>query len=247
MSTRIPNNGSRLLCPHCGRPAEELVRESLGIPDWRDANSYSSLEGLTQSEWRWEFLRRSSQYHRDWESLQICRSLRELGAISDTDARLKAALYQMAQRHNLERPNDPSISALEFRHSPIAGILDPESVAFTDEISPFLTRRASRERRKQDSLLLSLDLRKALNPQLKAASEQARKRQKDLTGLIKTTPKPQPTKWPTYLRVIDARTCGASLSQIGREILRYQANPPKLPEMCSGRRAPSATLAALEP
>ncbi len=36
-----------------------------GVPDWQDANAYPS--DLPMAEWRWEFLRRSSQYRHAWE------------------------------------------------------------------------------------------------------------------------------------------------------------------------------------
>ena len=40
------------------------------VPDWRKSTLYPKPDEVSDTQWRWEFLRRSDEYRRDWEIYQ---------------------------------------------------------------------------------------------------------------------------------------------------------------------------------
>ena len=46
---------------------EAKGREKWNVPDWRDSTAYPTPNELSDTLWRWEFLRRRTDYRQDWE------------------------------------------------------------------------------------------------------------------------------------------------------------------------------------
>ena len=51
------------ICAHCG------VQHMPPAPDWRSAAAYAYLDDLKPAELAWEFLRRNSDYRRDYRAV----------------------------------------------------------------------------------------------------------------------------------------------------------------------------------
>lgn len=48
----------------------EEYRQKWGVPNWRDASAYPVANDMADRAWRWEFLRRRTDYRTDWEWTQ---------------------------------------------------------------------------------------------------------------------------------------------------------------------------------
>jgi hypothetical protein len=57
-----------------------------------------------------------------------------------------------------------------------------------------------------------------LEPQIRKARELLMRLQEERLGKKKNTPRPSRELWPLYLRVLDARECGASWKSIGKTL-----------------------------
>jgi hypothetical protein len=62
-----------------------------------------------------------------------------------------------------------------------------------------------------------INIAKPLGPQVEAARSYLLLKQEELYGK-KSTPRPSRELWPLYLRVLDARDCGASWPKIGKAL-----------------------------
>lgn len=158
-----------------------------GVPDWRDGSAYPRGDDLTLRQWAWEFLRRDPDYRLDWTE--------------DTGKELSRGVTpdQIPERrrhwrkYGLKRPLDPT-----------KRVADP----------PFI-RRSPRVYNGPADLTLTLganemaiivDLSGSVEDQLKEATAALQSRKADA--------RIHRDKLPTYLRVLDARLAGASISKI---------------------------------
>jgi len=44
------------------------VPKNWNVPNWRDETQYPKPDEASLTEWRWQFLRRSPEYRKDWET-----------------------------------------------------------------------------------------------------------------------------------------------------------------------------------
>lgn len=200
-------------------------RNVLGVPDWRDENSYPGRNELTNEEWRWEFLRRRNDYRKDF-------ARRDESYIEESKGRYFERLYFV------DRPVDPtrSVNAMKTKKpdtsDTFSNLFPPAfDITFLDTDlqalygDPF-TGEPPRGKAQPYHLDLRVDLRHPLPPQfrqLRPLAEDAQAGWKRSLRLPRRSKwplrRPHRDKWPLYLRVLDARDAGAKLREIGEVVL----------------------------
>jgi len=216
--------------------ATRAAANEWGIPDWRDASGYADCEGWDSDRWRWEFLRRRADYRSDYHACAAEIGLHWPERFDHENSRR----YELTEFHD-PRLVDTGIMGPSWQGLPIP--------YFDDEGRPVSGG---------DIMMLPFDLTKPLGPQLEAVRQQLEQAQvvrkayalsqvwiahrKDparaeiiaqkLAPVLQPAtraPKHHTENWAVYLRVLDAREAGASLSAIVAIL------PPHI-----GRRDPKA-------
>jgi len=186
------------------------------LPDWKDVTKYPhSKKGRV---WAWEFLRRNPQYQQLWDKyaalppgplytgnsahafMDICQRFERQFGVSHSappsmpfthpDFKWRPRFAAQSPRHWIMQPDDD---------------IDMEG-AHLDH---------------QAEVLMKFDLRLQLSPQLTGAKAILNKEAKRLkkAGLLGGQPRAKFEKYQTYLRLLDAKSSGASSKEIAKEIL----------------------------
>ncbi len=192
-----------------------------GLPDWRDPSTYGDTAAWSDLRWRWEFQRRRGDLMRDFEQYAPqAAALRnadfvELG-LTEVQAQIANEGFTTApfggQPYGYEGIPNPRISALpdtflEFisTNRPSGGLhpyyAEDGVPAYPDGVQ-FMP----------DQAVWVFDLNREIDPQLATAREQLAKLQAEQAKIKRA--KDHKAKWLTYLRVLDAREAGASLTEI---------------------------------
>lgn len=210
-------------------PAATRATNEWGIPGWGDASSYADCESWDLDRWRWEFLRRRQDYRDDY--LAAYRDEIEIGSLNPLEYG-GYFFHEGAIIYDLVEFFDPAVSAWG-EYGP--NWSDPETM---------LAEPADASERWWQIKTLTFDLGKPIAPQLNAAKVFLLEEQglanltpqeqmtlaygpeysggrdipiDEFVGALNYSPrapKVSPAKWALYLRVLDAREAGASLSQI---------------------------------
>ncbi len=193
-------------------------RNVLGVPDWRDENAYPGVNELTIDEWRWEFLRRRNDYREDF-------ARPDESYIGESKGRYFERVYFV------DRPVDPtrSVNAMKTKKpdtsDPFSNLFPPAfDITFLDTDlkalygDPF-TGEHPRGEAQPYHLDLRVDLTHPLPPQFLRLDRLAKDAQASWKPSLR---RPRRSKWPVYLRVLDARDAGAKLREIGKVIWDYK-------------------------
>jgi hypothetical protein len=199
---------------------------TLGVPDWTDAAAYP-VE-LTDRQWWWEFTRRRPVYRAMWKTQSA------LGA-PDNDTLMAADYQTLRLDFQMSRLLDPRKSYSDWRlmnhHYPTNGgferdeyrrLEDAKYMMETPELRGCLEESIAKWKRLADLeeeagiYHFTFNLKKPLKEQLNDAKVLLQHIQDELYGRQKR--KPEKHKWPSYLRVLDARDLRASWSSIGEAL-----------------------------
>lgn len=192
-------------------------RNDLGAPDWRDENAYPGEDELTNDEWRWEFLRRRNDYREDF-------ARPDESYIEESKGRYFERVYFMG---NLADPTR-SVKAMKTKKpdtsDPFSNLFQATfDITFLDTDlralygDPF-TGELPRGEAQPYHLDLRVDLTHPLLPQFRRLYRLAEYAQASWQPHVR---RPRPSKWPLYLRVLDARDAGAKFREIGEVVLGY--------------------------
>jgi len=194
-----------------------------GIPDWQSAANYGDTGKWSENRWRWEFLRRRHDL-RD-----------EFDAKAEDEFKTKRALYSEFPQmfpDGLLHPHEPGFCVstmliggeLQQLPNPRIGEQPWMAIEWTDnvvrKVRQFHTERAPEGYRRVD-----FDLSKPIAPQIEFAKEYLLDLQREEQGKAVQFRR-TPSKWLTYLRVLDAREAGASWSQVSG-LLDHTAQTPQ--------------------
>ncbi|MCB5409445.1 hypothetical protein [Pseudogemmobacter faecipullorum] len=198
-----------------------------GLPDWTQPQAYGATKNWSYMKWRWEF----------------CRRRKDLR--SAFDERAEDAYKEYLEIFDLEgsktrvlKPHEAGFTATSYIGDDFgyAGIPNPrisdqpDHVIFSvldypgSGLVPYDGEDALRQGREsiclgshKDFLVVGVDLRKPLSELITSLTGKISSMQKRKYGK-KIEKRRQPTKWLTYLRVLDGRECGASWSQLSEII-----------------------------
>jgi len=200
-------------------------RNVLGVPDWRDENAYPSVieltngeNELTNDEWRWEFLRRRNDYREDF-------ARPDESYIGESKGRYFERIYFMG---NLADPTR-SVKAMKTKKpdtsDPFSNLFQGNfDITFLDTNlkalygDPF-TGEHPRGKAQPYHLDLRVDLTHPLPPQFLRLYRFAKSIKSSWQPSLR---RPHRSKWPLYLRVLDAHDAGAKLREIGEVVLGYK-------------------------
>lgn len=190
------------------------------VPNWRDASGYVSQPTWGIKRWRWEFLRRRSDLRDEFDAR--CESV-----YAETMERFRTDPTHFANPpsrphergfHIYTRLIAPRCRFLQPLPNPRIGDQPYFAIAWTDGRS---TGNFFSKRPPEGFFRIDFDLEKPLDAQLKAAKELLLDHQVRHAGK-NIQIRHHPEKWPSYLRVLDARASGASWAMV------VEALPPSV-------------------
>ncbi len=203
-----------------------------GLPDWRDPSTYGETSKWSDLRWRWEFLRRREDLRSDFQEFAP-------RAADLRNARL-AAEGQPIVEDQINSPNFTTAPIVGEAYGYI-GIPNPRFSNLPEEFLRYLTIKQPHSGFRPyydadgnpiyregvafspDQAVWVFDLDDDLGPQLAVAKKILHQIQSDRKGPRKLT-KHRRGNWLIYLRVLDAREDGASLSQISMILPKTYGN-----------------------
>ncbi|EAY57568.1 MAG: hypothetical protein UBAL2_79310411 [Leptospirillum rubarum] len=216
------------------------------LPDWRDASQYPPVEGTSGTRWAWEFLRRNPEYQKAYSELtHVVFHGHRYGSrgpapilswkVDGKDVLVTRGAILMAR----QPPSDEAIMEetrrlfnICERFHLIDGVRPPDPRSNED---PRLSFRAAWMRSyhhnkkhpgltssvPEGKILIEFDLDLSLEIQFKHAKEILKR------AGVPAKEKYQPEKFPSYLRILDARTEEDPLSfeKIGKIVYPESSEP----------------------
>ena len=198
---------------------------------WMDAETYPKANSLNDTFWRWEFLRRRSDYRDDWERYFPSSYEFDLACSKDPNyptrynkpvftpdhPAFKARMPNSLEKYHLSGlPNpaiakpwmlsfDPEYGRIYFGHG-------PDWLAGGEEISLCLP---------EWKVAVVFDLKRSLTTQIEKVEADLREWQSHQAGQ-KLERRKRRDDWPLYLRVLDAVEAGVSYAEVGRRLLHIE-------------------------
>lgn len=208
-----------------------------GVPDWQEPQAYGDTSEWDLMRWRWEFYRRRDDLRAYFDTnaeRTFMRCCEARGALPDGSN----GTWPDGTKGSVLRPDEPGFTAhcdwataqrLGYMGIPNPRISDqPDRVIFAyfdypgcntsfclGKGKPFPAKPELEVPVCEGQAAVVFDLSKPLGPQLKAATDWLKWQQSKTQGEV-TTGRFQKSKWPGYLRALDARSAGASLADIAR-------------------------------
>ncbi|MCK0151078.1 hypothetical protein MWU54_13640 [Marivita sp. S6314] len=193
--------------------------KDLDIPNWTDIAEYGSTDRWSLKRWRWEFLRRREDLRQEFD----------LNAPSEYEGRLFEAEQEPNRYpYGVLKPSQPgfyilstSITADSWEPLPNPRISDqPEAVLTMPPVGVTVLAHGEIVTDNPKEAVLKFDLRKPVRNQIAEAKKYLMEQQQAQIG-GKVQFRKLLGKWLTYLRILDARTCGASWEKIA-EVLSHE-------------------------
>jgi hypothetical protein len=198
-----------------------------GLPDWRDAAAYGAIEDWNENRWRWEFTRRREDYRADFDRwaadsysqmVELYKTFKPGGQYISAEQILKpmdpgfSAIMPGPLKYGLPGLPNPRISeqpfdAILFRSNYGSGIKG-EGLEF------LAGGRGISVDAPEGKYLIEFNLKLPIKPQLEGLQSRLEVQQKLACGERIKSRRQHPRTWPRYLRVIDGREAGASLSEL---------------------------------
>jgi hypothetical protein len=194
-----------------------------GIPNWRDPNAYGDTKRWSECRWRWEFIRRRDDCRKDFSTHKD----ETVRFFEDASAR-EIARSPDAKRGRLLRPDERGFVAQVPDCYKKYGLNNLPNPAVGDQpfyVIMFRKRGPKMVMFPEDSIrshfettdsVVIFDLTAPIGDQLEGARQLLEWQQQDKLGHAVRPGKKHPAKWLSYLRALDAKESGASLSQIAK-------------------------------
>jgi hypothetical protein len=223
------------------------ARVRWGLPDWRDPAGYPFNKSTPPAQWRWQWLRRRPSYRNAWE--RAADRARRRGGVLVAEADFPIVAQMDFGPAELIWPGQQlSDGQAESLVPPVIG----RAPLVVDWVSQDVGQEIARDGIRLLAFNVNLPIgpqikaAKAALADMQSArakefseswarvarhfARDAPKIARDLAGRAAAraaervkAERPQPRKWPLYLRVLDARTCGASYGEIAR-VLRLNSD-----------------------
>jgi hypothetical protein len=214
------------------RPPKEINgqhSEKDPVPDWKNENTYPHPNSLNDTFWRWEFLRRRSDYRQDWEKYSLQTYEYELACANDPN-------YPTRYRKKVFSPDHPAFKArmpnsLEKYHLsglPNPSIAKPWMLSFDSNYGRIYFGQGPDWLGGGEEVKLCLsewrvaamfDLKKPLSPQIEKVKSDLMEWQEHQVGRNLERRKCR-DEWPMYLQVLDAVALAISFREIGQTVLK---------------------------
>ena len=205
-----------------GKTGESYYQSAL---NWMDKETYPGPDSLNDTFWRWEFLRRRSDYRADWAKYFPKTYEYDLACSKDPayPARykkpvfspdhpaFKARMPNSLEKYHLSGLPNPAIAkpwmlSFDSEYGRIYFGQGPDWMAGGEEVSLCLP---------EWKVAVVFDLKRPLNAQLEKVKRDLQEWQSHQVGR-KLERRKCRDEWPLYLRVLDAVELGVSPAEIGR-------------------------------
>lgn len=195
----------------------EEARTRWGLPDWREPDAYPVPKGTRPCVWGWEFLRRRSDY-RDlwlrWESIGWEPPYKYTGLLSQQPGTiLTDDLKFLELEFGITSLQDPSLASHHWRWLHFLTPYGPTNRALTDEEVA------------EGRVLFVININQPIASQIDYVRSTL-KYMREERG-VPPSPRGRQANWQVYLRVLDARECGATYDEIAQRIWPGQKKPPQ--------------------
>lgn len=180
-----------------------------GLPDWRDEKAYAVPSNAHIFYWKWQFTRRREDYRAAWGEAWEHKHPELKRRAPDTAAHPDSGKYGMFY---LANPALPEYSKGTFQ--PLPGTSEHHIAEYDD----FMARRD------EGFVSIEFDLTKPVKEQLERAGKVLAREAREYGAKER---RQHVVKWPTYLRVLDAREDGQTWDTIAHEVLKYTRNEPQ--------------------
>jgi len=203
-----------------------MTTYGLTIPEWTDREAYPKrYEDIYEGDWRWQFLRRDSEYRKVWSRGSAIEGSTTGRNPAPEDSEQCRTVFRL--RHALVDPwgEERIANAPGMMWNALTGALT---------INP-PNRNVPRG---PGFVMVGFDLNLPLKPQIDDAYRDLKYQQE---GLV--TFKKQKDKWPRHIRVIDAFDQGATPTEIYNQFAEEMAgdNDDKLDDFYRSKSQPDAT------
>ncbi len=196
--------------------------------DWTKPEDYAYTRSLTRHQWAWEFLRRNPEYRKDWNSLQErIASAVDSSAEQDQGQSVPDVNMGLAAKWDLYALADPNIPAHEMRNRPHFRYTADVSI-MTGDTPQAQDRDGVLWVHWPYSLALRFNVLIPVEPQLEVARKillHWRRKVRADSRVRRMQGKPQPAKFPLYVRLLDARLAGLSELKIGLALFKTSFDP----------------------
>jgi hypothetical protein len=209
------------------------------MSDWRNAEEYAYCERLTPRGWAWEFLRRNQVYRQMWREYEAASvAVAEGGSVRTSHFAFDAA----ALPFGLLQPVDPSQAAGTARNLQ----WDDSAAIHVGVVEEWHYHREEGWPGYPSKIAISFDFRLPLTPQIDEAIQILRCCEAELVAdkvlpgilLAESKGRARLDKYPTYIRMLDAKQGGENVYQIakyfGKSWTAVQQSIQAAEEMCRG-------------
>ncbi len=198
-------------------------KNALGVPSWRNAHEYPDSDALTDSEWRWQFLRRRPDYRQAWldyydECQRKFDTLYKAGILDERDRyrSVGSTLRAVCEPFGTDRIPAPWLEHPGFafwrpsfgyargqisEHTPIDSLIDQEAKWHGNGV-----------------MFFAFDLNRPFEDQVSSVRRHFDVCQRERLGQDLKPKRQHKRKWLTYLRAIDARDQGATYGDLFLEL-----------------------------
>lgn len=220
-----------------------MPRKKKFPPDWRDKSAYPDPEKTSANQWAWEFLRRNLEYQSDYKTLITASKLKTspnksngygFGRFAYDPAPLPNENYD-DYRIRVKKENIPSIRSEPLSQYLSAKwkldkLIDPLKKTTKFSQSDFVREVGFGEHEiasfaflSENEIALSFDLRQPTKVLLSEAKKILDEYREDFKIKEKERRK-SVNLYSTYLRLLDAKTAGATNKEMGEVIPSYVKN-----------------------
>lgn len=198
-------------------------KNSRGVPLWKNSGKYSDSESRTDSQWRWEFLRRRPDYREAWvnnfEKEQAYFDELDAQGLLDNRERYRSigsSFTVICEPFHVSRIDAP------WLEKPQNNFWNPTygwSLGTLSENVPIDSLVAtSKLREERGQVLFAFDINRPFEEQIQKVRAHFESHQRELHGQPLTKSRHHKRRWATYLQTIDARDQGATFEDLYIEI-----------------------------
>ena len=205
--------------------------ETASLPNWMDEKTYPTPEGINDTFWRWEFLRRRPDYREDWDRYYPQTYTYDVACANDPNyptrfrkkvfppehPGFKARMPNSLEKYHLSGLPNPAIAkpwvlSFDSNYGRIYFGQGPDWLAGGEEVSLCLS---------EWQVAAVFDLKKPLPAQIDKVKSDLMEWQTHQFGRNLERRKCR-DEWPQYLRVLDAVDQGIPFREIGKILMHIQ-------------------------
>ena len=185
------------------------ISSKWGIPDWKDPLAYPNHKNKVDKIWKWEFLRRDSNYRKDWDKHRHSGHPFQLAVLEEDDSKPISN-----EDYDFYPEQHPDLWGEIRRLLCTYGLprLHCPALSFPKHLNFYVVPK--------DEILIPIDLSRPIQQQLDHFRLYLKQHQKTNQKKEKRYREPDRKTWPLLLRILDAKDAGLTLKEIFHNVLK---------------------------